>query len=135
MEEVLLDFGCGALHPADLKPALAKAINKILQVSRLTSTYCVLFQGVMHSHFFLWAKHDCLFHFFLDMLIFSKAIIFHNIMTLSISIFQPVRDHFNNNSEAKALLETVKVNDCLMFICIFIFQYSFGRVFSHARHN
>jgi len=51
MEEVLLDFGCGALHPADLKPALAKAINKILQ---------------------------------------------------------PVRDHFNNNSEAKALLETVK---------------------------
>jgi len=53
MEEVLLDFGCGALHPADLKPALAKAINKILQVSRLTSTYCVLFQGVMHSHFFV----------------------------------------------------------------------------------
>ena len=76
MEEVLLDFGCGALHPADLKPALAKAINKILQVSRLTSTYCVLFQGVMHSHFFCGQNMTVYFIFFLDMLIFSKAIIF-----------------------------------------------------------
>ncbi|KAF8780172.1 hypothetical protein HU200_001835 [Digitaria exilis] len=61
MDEVLCDYGCGALHPADLKPALAKAINKILQ---------------------------------------------------------PVRDHFNSNSEAKALLETVKVNDCSMLSCL-----------------
>ncbi|KAL6637180.1 hypothetical protein ACP70R_024752 [Stipagrostis hirtigluma subsp. patula] len=51
MQELSLDYCSGALHPADVKPALAKAINKILQ---------------------------------------------------------PVRDHFNNNDEAKALLDTVK---------------------------
>ncbi|KAK3120636.1 hypothetical protein QOZ80_9AG0691250 [Eleusine coracana subsp. coracana] len=51
MEDLHMDYSSGALHPADVKPALAKAINQILQ---------------------------------------------------------PVRDHFNNNSEAKALLGTVK---------------------------
>ncbi|GJN05034.1 hypothetical protein PR202_ga22629 [Eleusine coracana subsp. coracana] len=52
IEDLNMDYSNGALHPADVKPALAKAINQILQ---------------------------------------------------------PVRDHFNNNSEAKALLGTVKV--------------------------
>ncbi|GJN25751.1 hypothetical protein PR202_gb13620 [Eleusine coracana subsp. coracana] len=51
IEDLHMDYSSGALHPADVKPALAKAINQILQ---------------------------------------------------------PVRDHFNNNSEAKALLGTVK---------------------------
>nr|CAB3479974.1 unnamed protein product [Digitaria exilis] len=51
MDELISDYESGALHPADVKPALAKAINEILQ---------------------------------------------------------PVRDHFNNNSEAKVLLNTVK---------------------------
>jgi tyrosyl-tRNA synthetase len=51
MDELISEYESGALHPADVKPALAKAINEILQ---------------------------------------------------------PVRDHFNNNSEAKVLLNTVK---------------------------
>uniref|UniRef100_A0A0D9X4E0 tyrosine--tRNA ligase n=1 Tax=Leersia perrieri TaxID=77586 RepID=A0A0D9X4E0_9ORYZ len=51
MNELTADYESGALHPADVKPALAKAINQILQ---------------------------------------------------------PIRDHFNNNSEAKVLLNTVK---------------------------
>ncbi|XP_066326082.1 tyrosine--tRNA ligase 1, cytoplasmic-like [Miscanthus floridulus] len=51
MDELISDYETGALHPADVKPALAKAINEILQ---------------------------------------------------------PVRDHFNNNNEAKVLLNTVK---------------------------
>ncbi|AQK50835.1 tyrosyl-tRNA synthetase [Zea mays] len=51
MNELISDYETGALHPADVKPALAKAINEILQ---------------------------------------------------------PVRDHFNNNNEAKVLLNTVK---------------------------
>uniref|UniRef100_A0A0E0EK72 tyrosine--tRNA ligase n=1 Tax=Oryza meridionalis TaxID=40149 RepID=A0A0E0EK72_9ORYZ len=51
MDELTDDYKTGALHPADVKPALAKAINQILQ---------------------------------------------------------PIRDHFNNNSEAKILLDTVK---------------------------
>ncbi|KAG8086785.1 hypothetical protein GUJ93_ZPchr0010g9561 [Zizania palustris] len=51
MDELIADYESGALHPADVKPALAKAINQILQ---------------------------------------------------------PIRDHFNNNSEAKILLNTVK---------------------------
>ncbi|URD91122.1 tRNA synthetases class I (W and Y) [Musa troglodytarum] len=31
MEELILDYESGALHPADLKPALPKALNVILQ--------------------------------------------------------------------------------------------------------
>lgn len=31
MDEVIADYSSGALHPADLKPALTKALNKILQ--------------------------------------------------------------------------------------------------------
>ncbi|KAL4448296.1 hypothetical protein ABPG75_005515 [Micractinium tetrahymenae] len=50
-EELTADYESGALHPADLKPALAKHLNTILQ---------------------------------------------------------PVRDHFENNAEAKALLKQVK---------------------------
>lgn len=33
-EELVADYECGALHPADLKPALSKALNKILQPVR-----------------------------------------------------------------------------------------------------
>lgn len=32
MEELIADYESGNLHPGDLKPALAKAINQILQV-------------------------------------------------------------------------------------------------------
>jgi hypothetical protein len=32
MGELISDYETGALHPADVKPALAKAINEILQV-------------------------------------------------------------------------------------------------------
>jgi len=39
MDEVIADYSSGALHPADLNPALTKALNKILQVSILKSTY------------------------------------------------------------------------------------------------
>jgi tyrosyl-tRNA synthetase len=49
--DLCADYESGALHPADLKPALAKHLNTILQ---------------------------------------------------------PVRDHFENNAEAKALLKQVK---------------------------
>lgn len=31
-EELISDYGSGKLHPGDLKPALTKAINKLLQV-------------------------------------------------------------------------------------------------------
>lgn len=31
-EELVADYRSGALHPGDLKPALAKHINQILQV-------------------------------------------------------------------------------------------------------
>ncbi|CAD6332777.1 unnamed protein product [Miscanthus lutarioriparius] len=34
MDEVIADYSSGALHPADLKPALTKALNKILQPVR-----------------------------------------------------------------------------------------------------
>ena len=33
-EELAADYGSGALHPGDLKPALAKALNAILQPVR-----------------------------------------------------------------------------------------------------
>ncbi|CAH9117950.1 unnamed protein product, partial [Cuscuta epithymum] len=33
-EELVTDYECGSLHPADLKPALSKALNKILQPVR-----------------------------------------------------------------------------------------------------
>jgi tyrosyl-tRNA synthetase len=32
MDELIADYASGALHPADVKPALAKAINEILKV-------------------------------------------------------------------------------------------------------
>lgn len=50
-EDLASEYANGSLHPGDLKPALAKALNTILQ---------------------------------------------------------PVRDHFENNAEAKALLKQVK---------------------------
>lgn len=50
-DELVKDYTSGALHPGDLKPALAKALNRILQ---------------------------------------------------------PVRDHFENDPQAKALLKQVK---------------------------
>lgn len=34
MEELISDYGSGALHPADVKPALSKALNAILQPVR-----------------------------------------------------------------------------------------------------
>jgi hypothetical protein len=41
MEELLADYISGALHPGDVKPALTKAINQILQV-KYTSQFCRL---------------------------------------------------------------------------------------------
>lgn len=32
MEELIVDYESGALHPGDLKPALSKSLNQILQV-------------------------------------------------------------------------------------------------------
>jgi hypothetical protein len=32
MDDLTADYASGALHPADVKPALAKAINEILKV-------------------------------------------------------------------------------------------------------
>jgi tyrosyl-tRNA synthetase len=32
MDDLITDYASGALHPADVKPALAKAINEILKV-------------------------------------------------------------------------------------------------------
>jgi tyrosyl-tRNA synthetase len=34
-EELIPDYESGELHPADLKPALSKALNKILEVTSL----------------------------------------------------------------------------------------------------
>jgi tyrosyl-tRNA synthetase len=34
MDELTADYASGALHPADVKPALAKAINEILKPVR-----------------------------------------------------------------------------------------------------
>ncbi|THU44605.1 hypothetical protein C4D60_Mb02t09130 [Musa balbisiana] len=39
MEELILDYESGALHPADLKPALSKALNVILQVGLSMYSY------------------------------------------------------------------------------------------------
>ena len=36
MEELITDYESGALHPADLKLALVKSLNKILQVKLLS---------------------------------------------------------------------------------------------------
>lgn len=33
MEELIVDYESGMLHPADVKPALSKALNRILQVT------------------------------------------------------------------------------------------------------
>jgi hypothetical protein len=41
MEELLADYISGALHPGDVKPALTKAINQILQV-KYSSQFCRL---------------------------------------------------------------------------------------------
>lgn len=41
MEELIGDYESGALHPADLKPALSKALNVILQV--LLCSFDILF--------------------------------------------------------------------------------------------
>jgi tyrosyl-tRNA synthetase len=32
-EELIADYESGELHPADLKPAISKALNKILEVT------------------------------------------------------------------------------------------------------
>lgn len=40
MEELIADYESGSLHPGDVKPALAKAINQILQV--IISLFLVL---------------------------------------------------------------------------------------------
>lgn len=45
MEELILDYESGALHPADLKPALSKALNVILQVSVASIGFSLSFYG------------------------------------------------------------------------------------------
>jgi tyrosyl-tRNA synthetase len=42
MDELIADYESGALHPADVKPALAKAINEILQVINLALSNIML---------------------------------------------------------------------------------------------
>ena len=41
-EELVADYAKGDLHPGDLKPALSKALNKILQVYIIFFSYITL---------------------------------------------------------------------------------------------
>ena len=62
MDELISDYETGALHPADVKPALAKAINEILQVKNsLHSTLLFfLYNSIL---VFLWSE-TCIFTIF-----------------------------------------------------------------------
>jgi len=42
IEELFEDYASGALHPDDVKPALAKAINQILQVNPSSLPCCLV---------------------------------------------------------------------------------------------
>ena len=61
MDELISDYETGALHPADVKPALAKAINEILQVKiSLHSTLLFFLYSIL---VFLWSE-ACIFAIF-----------------------------------------------------------------------
>jgi len=61
MDELISDYETGALHPADVKPALAKAINEILQVKNsLHSTLLFFLYSILVS---LWSE-ACIFAIF-----------------------------------------------------------------------
>ena len=48
-EELIAEYESGELHPADLKPALSKALNKILEVSCIFLSTCKLVTSVVGS--------------------------------------------------------------------------------------
>lgn len=63
MDELISDYESGALHPADVKPALAKAINEILQVKfslHSTLLFFFLYNSIL---VFLWSE-TCIFAIF-----------------------------------------------------------------------
>jgi hypothetical protein len=56
MEEFVADYESGALHPADVKQALVKAVNMLLQVTwflYLFHSDHILFGQVPQFHFFV----------------------------------------------------------------------------------
>jgi hypothetical protein len=65
MDELIDDYKTGALHPADVKPALAKAINQILQVK--FPTFGFLFNNMvpicclLHLTIVIFSSFDGLF--------------------------------------------------------------------------
>ncbi|KAA8534424.1 hypothetical protein F0562_031941 [Nyssa sinensis] len=121
-EELVADYQNGNLHLGDLKPALSKALNKILQVMLLCmsyqnyafSPYPVLCSGSAH----LCSREITLgIDILLEYLVrCSQLTIFvlRNVLFLFIDVAKalnflgPVRDHFNNDANAKELLKRVK---------------------------
>jgi hypothetical protein len=65
MDELIADYASGALHPADVKPALAKAINAILQV--LFFLQCYLSEAINLCTLLAWPIF-CLFFLFIPLL-------------------------------------------------------------------
>ncbi|CAL5404309.1 unnamed protein product [Camellia sinensis] len=86
----------GQLHPGDLKPALSKALNKILQYIKQESsnTPCIsleIFQSIPLE---------------IGMEVYN---IIYGLQSSSMSrLIVPVRDHFKNDPAAKELLKRVK---------------------------
>jgi hypothetical protein len=63
MDELISDYESGTLHPADVKPALAKAINEILQVKfSLHSTLLFFFYIIVSLVRNLYIRNLCLCH-------------------------------------------------------------------------
>jgi hypothetical protein len=87
MEELIADYECGNLHPGDLKSALTDAINKILQVIISVLGLPSLFECAC----------------------FESLYLLRDLNEIFFLLLQPVRDHFKNDSAARDLLRTVKV--------------------------
>ncbi|CAA6657167.1 unnamed protein product [Spirodela intermedia] len=83
MEELVSDYESGALHPGDLKPSLSKALNRFFR----------------KTFYFLFLLYILFFIFLLE-----GGYSF----SLPSMCWQPVRDHFKNNADARELLKTVR---------------------------
>lgn len=59
-EELVADYATGVLHPGDLKPALSKALNKILEVCFISAQYL----PILHYGFGIW-EFDSMKYFLL----------------------------------------------------------------------
>lgn len=108
-EDLVIDYEGGELHPEDLKPALAKALNRILQVIYLSLECRFTTIKTMIKDFLLfgWVWN-----------LFSSQLLRLCSLVLALSFFfaQPVRDHFNNDPKAKELLQKVKVCTSDLFL-------------------